>query len=55
MLADWPTLKALDIHTESPAHLPPEALQAAKEIAWIPTLDKKDSSIGDFGIGEKIF
>jgi hypothetical protein len=36
MLAGWPTLKAFDIHTESAEHLPPEAVQVAKEIARIP-------------------
>jgi hypothetical protein len=35
MLAGWPTLKAFDIHTKSAAHLPPEAVQVAKEIARI--------------------
>jgi len=35
MLAGWPTLKAFDIHTESAEHLPPEAVQVAKEIARI--------------------
>jgi hypothetical protein len=29
-------LKAFDIHTESAAHLPPEAVNMAKEIARIP-------------------
>ena len=32
----WPALKAFDIHTESAAHLPPEAVDVAKEIARIP-------------------
>jgi hypothetical protein len=36
ILAGWPTLKAFDIHTESAEHLPPEAVQVAKEIARIP-------------------
>jgi hypothetical protein len=36
MLAGGPTLKAFDIHTESAEHLPPEAVQVAKEIARIP-------------------
>jgi hypothetical protein len=36
MLAGWPALKAFDIHTESAAHLPPEAVDVAKEIARIP-------------------
>jgi hypothetical protein len=36
MLAGWPALKAFVIHTESAAHLPPEAVQVAKEIARIP-------------------
>jgi hypothetical protein len=36
MLAGWPTLKAFDINTESAEHLPPEAVQVAKEIARIP-------------------
>jgi hypothetical protein len=31
MLAGWPRLKAFDIHTESAAHLPPEAVDVAKE------------------------
>ena len=35
-LAGWPTLKAFDIHTESAANLPPEAVTVAKEIARIP-------------------
>ena len=35
-LADWPTLKAFDIHTESAENLPPEAVSVAKEIARIP-------------------
>jgi hypothetical protein len=35
LLADWPALKAFDIHTESAEHLPPEAVQVAKEIARI--------------------
>jgi hypothetical protein len=30
------TLKALDIHTESAEHFPPEAVEVAKEIAHIP-------------------
>ncbi len=29
-------LKVFDTHTESAAHLPPEAVQVAKEIARIP-------------------
>ena len=36
MLAGWPTLKAFDIHTESAEHLPPKAVDVAKEIARIP-------------------
>ena len=28
--ASWPTLKAFDIHTESAAQLPPEAVNVAK-------------------------
>ena len=36
LLADWPVLKAFDIHTESAENLPPEAVQVAKEIARIP-------------------
>jgi hypothetical protein len=36
MLAGWPSLKAFDIHTESAANLPPEAVDVAKEIARIP-------------------
>lgn len=35
-LADWPTLKVFDIHTESAENLPPEAVTVAKEIARIP-------------------
>ncbi len=29
MLAGWPTLKAFDIHTESAANLPPQAVEVA--------------------------
>lgn len=36
ILAGWPPLKAFDIHTESAANLPPEAVDVAKEIARIP-------------------
>jgi len=36
MLVGWPTLKAFDIQTESAAHLPPGAVDVAKEIARIP-------------------
>jgi hypothetical protein len=35
-LAGWPALKAFDIQTESAAHLPPEAVEVAKEIGRIP-------------------
>lgn len=35
-LAGWPTLKAFDIRTASAAHLPPEAVDLALEIAKIP-------------------
>jgi hypothetical protein len=32
----WPALKTFNIHTESAAHLPSEAVDVAKEIARIP-------------------
>jgi hypothetical protein len=32
----YQALKTFDIHTESAAHLPPEAVEVAKEIARIP-------------------
>ena len=35
-LAGWPMLKVFDIHTESAANLPPEAVEVAKVIARIP-------------------
>ena len=35
ILANWPPLKAFDIHTESVENLPPEAVWVAKDIAKI--------------------
>jgi len=35
ILANWPPLKAFDIHAESVENLPPEAVEVAKDIAKI--------------------
>lgn len=35
-LADWPPLKAFDIHAASAEHLPPEAVEVALDVARIP-------------------
>ena len=35
-LADWPPLKAFDIHAASAENLPPEAVEVALDIARIP-------------------
>ena len=56
MLADWPKLKAFNIHTESATHLPPGAVQVAKEIARIPNPGKEeDGGRGNIGVGEEVF
>lgn len=36
ILANWPPLKAFDIHADSVENLPPEAVEVAKDIAKIP-------------------
>ena len=36
LLANWPPLKAFDIHAKSVENLPPEAVEVAKDIAKIP-------------------
>ena len=56
MLAGWPTLKAFDIHTESAAHLPPEAVQCGEgDRADSQSRDEEDGGGGDIGAGEEVF